>query len=246
MIEKWIQLDKRRNQSISKQLELSIYSIIMTKSFPDDYHLPLPNDLAHSIQVSEDDVNEAYKSLIKLNVIEYVNSNYRIKKNILPTAQNYVLQAIVQSIRSIGLEPEIEHVDQLILSGKVLNKMNLGFDEDDHVLLVKRVYTGNGHPISYLDEYLSLKYLPGMDKLDLKKFFFYPYIFDTYKDTYRVNREFTIESASKEIAQHLLQTEGFPSIHTVSKAYTSNGHLVEFSEIWSVADYFKFKVDVDL
>lgn len=246
MIEKWIQLDKRRNQSIGKQLELSIYSIIMTKSFPEDYHLPLPNDLAHSIQVSEDDVNEAYKSLIKLNMIEYVNSNYRIKKNILPTAQNYVLQAIVQSIRSIGLEPEIKHIDQLILAGKVLNKMNLGFDEDDHVLLVKRVYTGNGHPISYLDEYLSLKYLPGMDKLDLKQFFFYPYIFETYKDTYKVYREFTIDSVSKEVATHLNQSEGFPGIHTVSKAYTSNGHLVELSDIWTVADYFKFKVDVDL
>lgn len=246
MIEKWIQLDKRRNQSIAKQLELSIYSIIMTKSFPDDYYLPLPKDLAHLIQVEENDVSEAYKSLIKLNVLELDNSNYRIKKNILPTAQNYVLQAIVQSIRSIGLEPEIEHIDQLILSGKVLNKMNLGFDEDDHVLLVKRIYTGNGHPITYLDEYLSLKYLPGMDQLDLKKFFFYPYIFETYKDTYKVYREFTIESASKEIAHHLLQTEGFPSIHTVSKSYRSNGHLAELSEIWSVADYFKIKVDVDL
>lgn len=246
MIEKWIQLDKRRNQSISKQLELSIYSIIMTKSFPDDYHLPLPNDLAHSIQVSEDDVNEAYKSLIKLNVIEYVNSNYRIKKNILPTAQNYVLQAIVQSIRSIGLEPEIKHIDQLILAGKVLNKMNLGFDEDDHVLLVKRIYNGNGHPITYLDEYLSLKYLPGMDKLDLKQFFFYPYIFETYKDTYKVYREFTIDSVSKEVATHLNQGEGFPGIHTVSKTYTSTGHLSELSDIWTVADYFKFKVDVDL
>ena len=246
MIEKWIQLDKRRNQSIAKQLELSIYSIIMTKSFPDDYHLPYPEVLAQSIQVSEDDVNEAYKSLIKLNVIEFINSNYSIKKNILPTAQNYVLQAIVQSIRSIGLEPEIVHVDQIVFTGKTLNKLNFGFDEDDHVLLVKRIYTGNGHPIAYLDEYLSLKYLPGMDKLNLEQFFFYPYIFETYKDTYKVNREFTIDSVSKEIAQHLNQGEGFPGIHTLSKTYNSDGHLVELSDIWTVADYFKFKVDVDL
>lgn len=246
MIEKWIQLDKRRNQSIGKQLELSIYSIIMTKSFPDDYHLPHPDELAHSIQVSESDVLEAYNSLIKLNVIERINSSYSIKKNILPTAQNYVLQAIVQSIRSIGLEPEIVHVDQIVLSGKVISKLNLGFDEEDEVLLVKRVYTGNGHPIAYLDEYLSLKYLPGLDKLNLEQFFFYPYIFETYKDTYKITREFTIDSVSKEIAQHLNQGEGFPGIHTLSKAYNSNGHLVELSDIWTVADYFKFKVDVDL
>ena len=246
MIEKWIQLDKRRNQSIGKQLELSIYSIIMTKSFPDDYHLPHPDELAHSIQVSESDVLEAYNSLIKLNVIEHINSNYSIKKNILPTAQNYVLQAIVQSIRSIGLEPEIVHVDQIVLSGKVISKLNLGFDEEDEVLLVKRVYTGNGHPIAYLDEYLSLKYLPGLDKLNLEQFFFYPYIFETYKDTYKVIREFTIDSVSKEIAQHLNQGEGFPGIHTLSKTYNSDGHLVEVSDIWTVADYFKFKINVDL
>lgn len=246
MIEKWIQLDKRRNQSISKQLELSIYSIIMTKSFPEDYHLPQPNELAVSIQVSESDILEAYKSLINLNVIEHINSNYSIKKNILPTTQNYVLQAIVQSIRSIGLEPEIVHIDQHIQTSKVLNKLNLGFDDDDHVLSVKRIYTGNGHPIAFLDEYLSLKYLPGMDKLDLKDFFFYPYIFETYKDTYKIYREFTIDSVSKEIAQHLNQGEGFPGIHTISKAFNSNGNLVEYSDIWTVADYFKFKVEVDL
>jgi DNA-binding GntR family transcriptional regulator len=246
MIEKWIQLDKRRNQSIGKQLELSIYSIIMTKSFPDDYHLPHPDELAHSIQVSESDVLEAYNSLIKLNVIEHINSNYSIKKNILPTAQNYVLQAIVQSIRSIGLEPEIVHIDQMVFTSKVLNKLNFGFDEDDHVLLIKRIYTGNGHPIAYLDEYLSLKYLPGMDQINLEQFFFYPYIFETYKDTYKITREFTIDSVSKEIAQHLNQGEGFPGIHTLSKTYNSDGHLVELSDIWTVADYFKFKVDVDL
>ena len=246
MIEKWIQLDKRRNQSIGKQLELSIYSIIMTKSFPEDYHLPHPDELAQSIQVSVSDVLEAYQSLIKLNVIEFVRSNYSIKKNILPTAQNYVLQAIVQSIRSIGLDPDIVHIDQLVFANKVLSKLNLGFDEDDQVLLVKRIYTGNGHPIAYLDEYLSLKYLPGMDKFNLEKFFFYPYIFETYKDTYKVYREFTIDSVSKEIAQHLNQGEGFPGIHTLSKTYNSKGHLVELSDIWTVADYFKFKVDVDL
>lgn len=246
MIEKWIQLDKRRNQSIPKQLEMSIYSVIMTRTFPDNYTLPSITDLASLIQVSESDVYASYQALIKLNVIELIDSHYSIKKNILPTAQNYVLQAIVESIRSIGLEPEITHVSQTILHTKLANRMNLGFDEDDQVLLVQRVYTGNGHPIAYLNEYLSLKYLPGMDKLDLKNFFFYPYIFETYKDAYTIHREFNIESVSKEISNHLHQAEGFPGIHTVSKAMNSKNNLVEFSDIWTVADYFKFKVDVEL
>lgn len=246
MIEKWIQLDKRRNQSISKQLESSIYSIIMSKSFPDNYVLPSPDELAEKIQVKESDVYEAYQTLITLSVIEFVHSEYSIKKNILPTAQNYVLRAIVESIKSIGLEPETVHLDKMVLSSKVLSKFNLGFDEDDSILLVKRVYTGNGHPIAYLEEYLSLKYLPGMDQLDLTNFFFYPYIFETYKDNYKIRRELTVESVSKEISTYLQQTEGFPGIHTLSKTFTSNGNLAELSDTWTIADYFKFKVDVDL
>ena len=246
MIEKLIQLDKRRNQTIAKQLEMSIYSIIMSKSFPDDYVLPRPDALAEFIQVNSSETIEAYQSLIKLNVIENLENDYYIRKNILPTAQNYELKAIVQSIQSIGLEPEIQPIDQLIICGKVLQKLNLGFDEDDQVILVKRIYTGNSHPIVYLNEYLSLKYLPEMDKLDLSKFFFYPYIFENYRDTYKVYREFSIESLPKEFSVPLQQNEGVPGHHTFSKAFNSTGHLVEASEIWSAADYFKFKVEVDL
>ena len=85
-----------------------------------------------------------------------------------------------------------------------------------------------------------------MDKLDLSKFFFYPYIFENYRDTYKVYREFSIESLPKEFSVPLQQNEGVPSHHTFSKAFNSTGHLVEASEIWSAADYFKFKVEVDL
>lgn len=246
MIEKYIQLDKRRNQTISKQLEISLYSVIMTKSFPDLYILPSPSDLALALQISEEDVHVAYQSLVKANILEYLNNEYSIKKNIIPTASNYVLRAIVESIRSIGLEPAIKPIEQVTLTAQSLKKVVNDFDKDDHLLSVKRVYTGNEHPVAYLDELLSLKYLKGMDKLDLSQFLFYPYIFETYKDDYKIVREFTIDSMPKDIALKLNQNEGIPAIHTISKSYNSGGHLVELSDIWSVADYFRFKAEVDL
>lgn len=246
MIEKYIQLDKRRNQTISKQLEISLYSVIMTKSFPDLYILPSPSDLALALQISEEDVHVAYQSLVKANILEYSNNEYSIKKNIIPTASNYVLRAIVESIRSIGLEPAIKPIEQVTLTAQSLKKVVNDFDKDDHLLSVKRVYTGNEHPVAYLDELLSLKYLKGMDKLDLSQFLFYPYIFETYKDDYKIVREFTIDSMPKDIALKLNQNEGIPAIHTISKSYNSGGHLVELSDIWSVADYFRFKAEVDL
>ncbi|MDP3443728.1 MAG: UTRA domain-containing protein, partial [Ignavibacteria bacterium] len=97
-----------------------------------------------------------------------------------------------------------------------------------------------------LEESLSLKYFPGMDKLDLREFSFYPYIFKTYPDIYTIKRELTIDSLPKEIALVLKHNEGIPAIHTISKSYNSNKHLVEYTDTWSVADYFKFKVDVEL
>lgn len=246
MIEKYIQLDKRRNQTISKQLEISLYSVIMTKTFPDLYRLPMPSELALALQISEKDVQTAYHSLLKANIIEYLHDEYSIKKNIISTASNYLLRAIVDSIRSIGLEPAIKPIEQITLSSQSFKKTPHDFDKDDQLLSVKRVYTGNEHPVAYLDELLSLKYLKGMDKLDLSEFLFYPYIFETYKDEYKIVREFTIDSLPKDIALKLNQNEGIPAIHTISKTYNSGGHLVELSNIWSVADYFKFKAEVDL
>lgn len=246
MIEKYIQLDKRRNQTLSKQLEISLYSVIMTKTFPENYTLPLPNELAKLVQINEDDVKAAYHSLIKSNIIELLDDQYSIKKNIIPTTSNYVLRAIVESIKAIGLEPAIKPIEQVKIDSHTLKKIQHSFDHDDHLLAVRRIYTGNDHPIAYLDEYLSLKHLKGMDKLDLSQFLFYPYIFETYKDEYKIIREFTIESMPKDIASKLNQNEGIPAIHTLSRAYNSLGQLVELSDIWSVADYFKFKVDVEL
>ncbi len=245
MIEKYIQLDKRRNQTISKQLELSLYSIIMSKTFPDDYSFPPVQELADTLQINVKDVQTAYNALIKSNVLEFVDS-YKIKKNILPTAQNYVLRAIVESIKAIGLEPNIVHIDQINLTSSSLKKSIKEFDDDDTLVLVKRIYTGNDHPIVYLDEYLSTKYLPDVSTLDLTDFKFYPYVFEVKKDTYTVKREMRIDSMPKHIAHALSHSEGIPSIHTTSKCFNSEGHLIEASEIWAVADYFKFTVDVDL
>lgn len=246
MIEKLIQLDKRRNQPIDKQLEISMYSAIMSKTFPENYTLPLPSSLAHSLLISEDDVQRAYNALLKANIIEIIDKNYSIKKNILSTASNYTLRAIVESIELIGLEPAVIHIGQMVYSDKALKRFQNEFDEDDQVIMVKRIYTGNDHPVVYLEESLSLKYFPGIDKLDLSEFLFYPYIFKNYPDTYTIKRELTMDSLPKEIALALDHNEGVPAIHTISRSYNASNHLVEYTEIWSIADYFKFKVDVEL
>lgn len=246
MIEKFIQLDKRRNQPVDKQLEISMYSAIMSRTFPENYTLPIPSSLATSLLISEEDVQHAYDALFKANIIEILNNNYSIKKNIISTASNYALRAILDSIKLIGLEPAVIHIDQVIYADKALKRFQNEFDEEDKVLTVKRIYTGNDHPLVYLEESLSLKYFPGMDKLDLSDFLFYPYIFKTYPDTYTMKRELTIDSLPKEIALTLNHNEGIPAIHTISRSYNSSNHLVEYTEIWSIADYFKFKVDVEL
>ena len=246
MIEKLIQIDKRRNQPIDKQLEISLYSAIMSRTFPENYTLPLPSSLAVSLIVSEEDVQRAYDALLKTHIIEIINNDYSIKKNIISTASNYTLRAIIDSIKLIGLEPALIHIDQVIYADKALKRFQNEFDEDDKVLMVKRIYTGNDHPVVYLEESLSIKYFPGIDKLDLDDFLFYPYIFKTYPDTYTMKRELTMDSLPKEIALALNHNEGIPAIHTISRAYNSSNHLVEYTEIWSIADYFKFKVDVEL
>jgi DNA-binding GntR family transcriptional regulator len=246
MIEKLIQIDKRRNQAIDKQLETSLYSAIMSKTFTENYILPLPSSLAALLFISEKDVQLAYDALLKANILEKDENNYSIRKNILSTASNYTLRAIVESIKLIGLEPALIHIDQVIYADKALKRFQNEFDEDDKVLMVKRIYTGNDHPVVYLEESLSLKYFPGMDKLDLSDFLFYPYLFKTYPDTYTMKRELTMDSLPKDIALALNQNEGVPAIHTISRSYNSSNHLVEYLEIWSIADYFKFKVDVEL
>ena len=50
----------------------------------------------------------------------------------------------------------------------------------------------------------------------------------------------------KEIALQLNQNEGIPATHTISRAFNSSGHVVEYADIWAVADYFKFNVEVDI
>jgi len=218
----------------------------MSKTFPENYTLPHPSHLAEALLISVDDTQKAYDALLKSNIIEIIDNNYSIKKNILSIASNYTLRAIVESIQHIGLEPAIIHIDQTIFKDKALKRFHNEFDDNDQVISVKRIYTGNDHPVVFLEESLSLKFFTGMDKLDLSEFSFYPYIFKAYPDTYSIKRELTIDSLPKEIALVLKHNEGIPAIHTISKSYNSNNHLVEYTDTWSIADYFKFKIDVEL
>ena len=65
MIERYIQIDKRRNQSIQEQLKHELYSVIMVRTLPEDYVMPSVNDLAKSLDVQAENVQYAYDALVE-------------------------------------------------------------------------------------------------------------------------------------------------------------------------------------
>ena len=245
MIEKYIQIDKRRNQSIQEQLKQALYSVIMVRTLPEKYQMPSIHELSVSLDVQEDDVKYAYDALTSEQFLIKKEDVYVIRQNILPVNQGASLNAMIEGITNIGLTPSILNLDQKAMSLKELKKVEHRFDSDDRLINFTRLYLGNEHKIAYLDNYLSVKYFPGMETLKYDNFKIYPHIFEKYPGNYDIKRQFTIESMSKEIASLLDQTEGSPAIHIVSQIYNQDGAQVEYSHIWVCAHFFKFQINVD-
>ena len=245
MIEKYISIDKRRNQSIQEQLKQALYSVIMVRTLPEDYVMPSIKDMAKSLDVSIEDVQYAYDVLVKEKFLVLEPKGYQVRQSILPVNHGISLKALIDGISNIGLTPNIQDIDQGIVKLKDFKKIDHRFDEDDKLVKFSRLYLGNDHKISYLDNYLSTKHFPGMEDLNYTNFQIYPYIFEKYPGNYAIKRHFTIESMNKEVANILDQAEGSPAIHIISQIYNEAGSQVEYSNIWVCAHYFKFKVSSD-
>ena len=245
MIEKFIQLDKRRNQSIREQLKQALYSVIMVRNLPDDYVMPDVKDLAKRLDVNKEDVQFAYDALVKEKFLNLDTKGYLIRQNILPVNHGISLKALIDGITSIGLTPIIQDLEQNILKLKDLKKAEHHFDEDDTLVMFTRLYFGNEHRIAYLENYLSINHFPGMENVNYTNFQIYPYIFEKYPGTYDIKRQFTIESMNKEIAKLLGLAEGSPAIHIISQIHNEEGSQVEYSTIWVSAHFFKFQVSTD-
>lgn len=242
MIEKYIQIDKRRNQSIREQLKQALYSVIMVQTLPDGYIMPSAKDLAKSLDVDKDDIQFAYDVLLDEKFLTLESKGYSIRQNILPVNHGVSLKALIDGISNIGLTPTIQDIEQSIIPIKDIKKLGHRFDDDDTLIRFSRLYLGNEHKIAHLENYLSVKYFPGMENVNYTNFQIYPYIFEKYPGTYDVKRQFTIESMNKDIALCLDQTEGSPAIHIVSQIFNEKGSQVEYSNIWVCAHFFKFKV----
>lgn len=245
MIEKYIQIDKRRNQSIREQLKQALYSVIMVRTLPDEYVMPSAKDLAKSLDVEKEDVQFAYDVLLEEKFLSLEPKGYTIRQNILPVNHGVSLKALIEGISNIGLTPSIQDIEQGLLSIKDLKKIEHRFDDEDKLVRFSRLYLGNEHKIAYLENFLSIKQFPGMEDVNYTNFQIYPYIFDKYPGDYTVKRQFTIESMNKEVAHVLGQTEGSPAIHIISQIYNETGSQVEYSNIWVCAHFFKFKISMD-
>lgn len=245
MIEKYIQIDKRRNQSIQDQLKHELYSVIMVRTLPEDYVMPSIKDLAKSLDVRIEDVQYAYDSLVEEKFLIIEPKGYLIRQSILPVNHGISLKALIDGIVNIGLTPFIQDIDQNIVELKELKKIDHRFDADDKLVRFSRLYLGNEHKIAYLDNALSIKYFPGMEEINYKNFQIYPYIFENYPGTYDIKRQFTIESMNKEIANILDQAEGSPAIHIISQIFNEKGSQVEYSNIWVSSHFFKFQVSTE-
>lgn len=245
MIERYIQIDKRRNQSIQKQLKHELYSVIMVRTLPEDYVMPSVNDLAKSLDVQAEDVQFAYDALVEEKFLILDSKGYLIRQSILPVNHGISLKALIDGITNIGLTPIIQDIEQNIVELKELKKIEHRFDSDDKLVKFSRLYLGNEHKVAFLDNYLSIKHFPGMEDINYTNFQIYPYIFENYPGTYDIKRQFTIESINKEVANLLSLAEGSPAIHIISQIYTEDGSQVEYSNIWVSAHFFKFQISKD-
>ncbi len=234
-----ITIDRRSKRAYDIQIKESIKALILDHTFYYQDVLPTPSELASALHLEVEIVEAAYQHLIHENHIKQTPKGYEVS---FLELTNYFFDrntAIYDAIIALGLQPSIECVERKILELTKADALALGFQSDQMFLYINRIYKGNGRPLIILENYLPLGIFPDINQRFIDHYPLNEFLQETYgisaQESHRVTRAVNLP---KEVAIHLNEPVGAPSISSTNHVYDQYHRLIDFGRSFSISSYY--------
>lgn len=230
-----INLDRRSKVDIATQIELAFRKAIYSYEYSFNDVLPSIDDLVSLLLVDEVTIKSAYQKLIKDHLVQLKDGRYWVEKVDVPVHWFNEITPLVKLIEAVQLIPSIDTLSFEVIATPKQLKNDI---QEEKVIRCKRVYSGSGRPIFYLDIYLNLNYLflkealinnqPYYDLIQKRS----PFAFS--------KRSYEAYNASKEVASILNIPDFSPVVYSRISSFDTSQNWIEVIESYSLVELQHF------
>lgn len=237
-------LDRRSKTPLSLQLELQLRLMLVRGELHQNTSMPLPAELALELNITPQQVEEAYNNLILSKHLVRKNEDWLVSYGRITKLVFDKYVSLYQILKEFGSNPRIE-----TLFVKNDHKMPKGFEIEipfKKVLYSRWVYLSNDRPQVLIDSYFPQDLYPGLDKLLLSNEPYYALLKSVYGLEFgRSDRTFEAENLRKQEAEILGVPAKSTYCYSIVRTYDTLDRLVEVDVCWLLPDLIHFTIEQD-
>lgn len=238
-----IKIDKRQSTPVDLQIFQTIKSLLSDQAIAYLEQMPSIEDLSRDLDVSQDDVKNAYQRLISENLFHTENGKYYA--NYVTFSSNYYVKPskLYDIIIKLGLTPSIKTIKKRVTTLPLSLQIESSLKNEDLYIHLKRIYYGNAIPLALMDTYLPYKDFHKIEDLITDEKPLYEIVFnEAGKLISSGKRLMTVVNLSREDAKILNAARDIASYQVISSTYDQNHRLVDISRSISTMNQY-FEVD---
>ncbi len=240
-----LKFDKRKNKSVPEQLVEAIKTEISLHHFATHSELAEMDVFAKQYQISLEDTNWVYETLIKEDLVIKKEDKYYFTDFEIPSIFFDNVHSILDIIEKNNYKASFkdltfEVIDFPLDASKLIPKA------EGPAVHIERLFYGDGRPVLLSHFYYSLKRYPSLDKVDVKNKMVWKILREKYKaEPNNVKMNFHVVRLNNRDKQ-LLETE-FNYAHNVKSCIKDqDDELLEYSEIYLKIDEISFRFDTEI
>ncbi len=214
---------------------------IKSEHWKEGHKLPAEEDLAKEMNVSRGTLRKAISRLLKQGLLVQIQGKGTFvekQKISYPFAQELV--SFAESMTRKGYHFETEVISQMVIqpNASIQTKLEIGLY--DLVLYVKRVRKIEGEAALLIENWVSLKHCPSIEKVDFTKVGLFEAIEKTCKlEISQGMRNFSATSLNKSDAEWLRLDEMTPVLMIDQLTFGSEGTPLECSKVLLRTDKYE-------
>jgi DNA-binding GntR family transcriptional regulator len=235
-----ITIDRRSTVSFGIQMKESIKSLILDQTFYYQTILPNPEELSDHLNLDIKLVEQAFEELIDERYIKKNKDNtYEVAYFELTNYFFYRNVAIYDAIIALGLTPSIQCLEKRIVTLNNEKLREMGFENDEKLFYINRIYKGNNFPIIILENYLPLSVFKDIDQKFVGDEPLNAYMDKTYNIRAKLSKRITkAVNLTDSLAQILGERKNAASIQSTNRVYDQHHRLIDFGQSHTTSSYY--------
>ncbi|MCF7924953.1 MAG: GntR family transcriptional regulator [Candidatus Izimaplasma sp.] len=237
-----ITIDRRSRVPFDSQIKERIKGFILDQTLYYKTALPMPNELAKALNITEKKVVKAYQQLIEERFIKQELSGiYKVSYFELT---NYFFDrntAVYDAISTLGLTPSIRCVEKKVITLTKQEIEAIGFDasQSNKYFYINRLYLGDKQPIMLLENYLPLYIFKNIDQSFVGDEPLDAYIKAHYNLKAQISkRQIKAVNLDRTMAKLLNERPNAASIQSTNKVYDHLSRLIDYGRSHTISSYY--------